>query len=201
MSMSRWRPLLCLIPFLLLSMSVCGQGLKLGVKGGYNMTSMSLNKDVLKPSGKDGFFVGPSLKLSFPFGLGFDLAGLYDECKVKVSGEELNIRSIKVPVNLRANIGLGRVCGFYMAAGPEFSFALGKTHKLDNIESFENFVHKESYYNVNVGMGFYLTSHVEVGALYSIAVGNNGKFESTEGDACSADTRTSVWRLSAAIYF
>lgn len=199
--MNRLKSLICLLAFILVSVAVCAQGFKTGFKGGYNMSSMSLDNDVVKPSGKDGFFVGPSFKLSLPFGLGFDLAGLYDECIVSVSDEDLKIRSIKVPVNLRANIGLGSVAGLYLAAGPEFSFALSKTHDLDNGKEYKSFVQKESYYSINLGAGFYLTSHFEIGAVYSIGVGDNGKLESVKGDNYSNNSCMNIWRFSAAVYF
>ena len=52
-----------------MTLTAQAQGLKFGVKGGLNITKMSFNKDVFNSDNKTGFFVGPSLKLSLPFGL------------------------------------------------------------------------------------------------------------------------------------
>ena len=53
--------------------------LKLGVKGGMNLTDMRLNSKLLDRENRRGFFFGPTLKLAIPLlPLGFDIAALYD---------------------------------------------------------------------------------------------------------------------------
>ena len=45
--------------------------IKLGVKGGLNVTDMSLSASVIDKSNQTGFFIGPTVKLSLPLvGLG-----------------------------------------------------------------------------------------------------------------------------------
>ena len=50
---------------------------KLGVKGGLNISDMSIDKKVFDASNQTGFFIGPTLKISLPLtGLGVDIAAL-----------------------------------------------------------------------------------------------------------------------------
>ena len=47
-----------------------------GVKGGLNITNMSLDSEMFKTSNRVGFFAGPIIKVGLPItGLGFDVAG------------------------------------------------------------------------------------------------------------------------------
>ena len=77
--------------------------IKFGLKGGLNITDMSMSKDVLDASNRTGFFIGPSVKFTLPVvGLGIDAAALYDqrEAKLKVdaentTGTELTSNKIK----------------------------------------------------------------------------------------------------------
>ena len=61
--------------------------IKFGLKGGVNVTDMSLNSSVFDASNRTGFFVGPTIKVQLPLvGLGIDASALYDqrEAKIKV---------------------------------------------------------------------------------------------------------------------
>ena len=61
--------------------------IKFGLKGGVNVTDMSLNSNVFDASNRTGFFVGPTIKVQLTLvGLGIDASALYDqrEAKIKV---------------------------------------------------------------------------------------------------------------------
>ena len=82
-----------------------------GLKGGLNVTNMSLNDDILKTENRAGFFIGPTVKFTLPIvGLGVDASALYDqrEAEVKGSDEKIKQQAINIPVNLRYGVGLGR---------------------------------------------------------------------------------------------
>ena len=52
--------------------------IKLGVKGGLNVSNLKLNNDVYDASNRAGFFIGPMVKVTVPItGLSFDVAALY----------------------------------------------------------------------------------------------------------------------------
>ncbi|MDD6819440.1 MAG: outer membrane beta-barrel protein, partial [Prevotella sp.] len=115
---------------------------------------------------------------------------------------DVKFKSINVPVNLRWNIGLGSLAGIYLAAGPQFGFALG-----DFSDTWDSDSYKKENMNVsiNVGAGLSLLKHLELGFTYNIqtkdsytitedyAGGNRGR-EIT-------NIKTNAWQISAAYYF
>ena len=178
------------------------QGIHFGVKGGYNISQMTLGSEVLSTESRNGFFVGPVIKASLPVGIGLDVAGLYDERDVELGGVRVKMKSINVPVNLRFNIGLGSVVGAYMTIGPQFSFSLGEKD-FDLSETYSTLKSlrlSDSCLSANMGAGIYLTRHVEIGAVYNIAIDKTGELEHyTINDALQ--THASAWQIVASVYF
>ena len=192
---------------------------KFGLKGGLNVTSMSLSSDVLGASNRAGFFIGPTVKFTLPIvGLGIDASALYDqrEAKVKVSDVESNVldetsntiktQSINIPINLRYGIGLGSSASVFIFAGPQFGFNVGsKTQEI--YEGMADWKLKTSNFSVNVGLGFMLLNHLQVSANYNIACGKTG--EVTMGNVASSVTkgltdsngRANAWQIALAYYF
>ena len=99
---------------------------KFGLKGGLNLTSMSLDADAISKSNQAGFFIGPTVKFTLPVvGLGIDASALYDQRKAKVDDTSVKQQSIQIPINLRYGIGLGSTASIYFFAGPQFGFNVG----------------------------------------------------------------------------
>lgn len=169
---------------------------KFGVKAGLNVTQMSLSQDVVSKSNQEGFFVGPTVKVTLPLvGLGVDASALYDQRDAKFDDEKVSQRSINVPINLRYGVGLGSLASVYLAAGPQFGFNVGQK----NYFGEDGFKFKESNFSVNVGAGVSLINHVEVGFTYNIAVGKTGEISGADGAKINA--RANSWQVSAAYYF
>ena len=169
---------------------------KFGVKAGLNVTQMSLSQDVVSKSNQEGFFVGPTVKVTLPLvGLGVDASALYDQRDAKFDDEKVSQRSINVPINLRYGVGLGSLASVYLAAGPQFGFNVGQK----NYFGEDGFKFKESNFSVNVGAGVSLINHVEVGFTYNIAVGKTGEISGADGTKINA--RANSWQVSAAYYF
>lgn len=168
---------------------------KFGVKAGLNVTQMSLSQDVVSKSNQEGFFVGPTVKVTLPLvGLGVDASALYDQRDAKFGDEKVSQRSINVPINLRYGIGLGSLASVYLAAGPQFGFNIGQKNYGE-----DGFKFKDSNFSVNVGAGVSVISHLEVGFTYNIAVGKTGELSWTDGAKINA--RANSWQVSAAYYF
>lgn len=180
---------------------------KFGVKGGLNVTRMSVSSDVYSSDNNNGFFIGPTIKFTLPLvGIGLDAAALYDERKGSLSGngynEEVKFKSVNVPVNLRWNIGLGSLAGVYLAAGPQFGFALG-----DFSDTWDSDFYKKENMNVsiNVGAGLSLLKHLELGFTYNIQTKDS--YTITEDYAGGnlgreiTNIKTNAWQISAAYYF
>ena len=192
---------------------------KFGLKGGLNVTSMSLSSELLDASNRAGFFIGPTVKFTLPIvGLGIDASALYDqrEAKVKVINVENNLfdetsntlktQSINIPINLRYGIGLGSSASVFIFAGPQFGFNVGsKTQEI--YEGIADWKLKTSNFSVNVGLGFMLLNHLQVSANYNIACGKTG--EVTLGNVASSVTkgltdsngRANAWQIALAYYF
>ena len=59
--------------------------MKLGIKGGIDVSEMSFSGDLFKKSNRMGYFIGPTLK--FPLlGLGFDISALYSKRNGELRG-------------------------------------------------------------------------------------------------------------------
>lgn len=90
------------------------------MKGGLDVTNMSLSNDVFDASNKTGFFVGPMVKVTIPIvGLSFDAAALYDqkEAKVSVNDAETTMtqKSLNIPVNVRYGFGLSSLANVFVS--------------------------------------------------------------------------------------
>lgn len=66
---------------------------KLGVKGGLNVTNMTFTKDIFDASNKAGFFIGPMVKVSLPMGFSIDAAALYDQKSADVKYQYTEVSS------------------------------------------------------------------------------------------------------------
>ena len=61
------------VALMLMATTTAQAQVKLGLKGGLNVTQMSLSSDVIDKSNQTGFFVGPTVKLTLPLiGLGIE---------------------------------------------------------------------------------------------------------------------------------
>ena len=187
---------------------------KLGVKGGLNVSKMSVSSDVLDADNRAGWFIGPTLKLTVPIvGLSFDVSALYDQKSTKVSDDNNGSKTIKqqaidIPVNVRYGVGLGDAANIFFFAGPQFAFNVGdKEFKWNSTNSFENtFQLKKSTLSVNVGAGVTLLSHLQLTANYNIACGKTGDatvwntIEKTN-EAVVKNGRTNSWQIGLAYFF
>lgn len=181
--------------------------IKLGVKGGLNVTNMSISSDVIDKSNQTGFFIGPTVKFTLPLvGLGIDAGAFYDQRDAKLNDEKISQKSINIPVNLRYNIGLGSIAGIYLAAGPQFGFNIGDKNFAWDADGVSNtFQMKKSNFSINLGAGVSLLKHLELGFNYNIALGKTGEASvfnaATQAALGSDDGRTNSWQVSAAYYF
>ena len=189
-----------------------------GIKGGLNVTSMSLDSKVLDANNRAGFFIGPTVKFTLPIvGLGVDASALYDqrEAKLAVNLDEntnevantkaLKTQAVNIPINLRYTIGLGSLANVLFFAGPQFGFNVGK--KSQEIATQTTWNLKSSQFSVNVGAGFTVLNHLQITANYNIACGKTGDvtvFKAAEAiakDALSKKGRTNAWQIGLAYYF
>lgn len=197
---------LLLFAIVLMAVAPVQAQVKLGVKGGLNITNMSLNSDIVSSSNRTGFFIGPTLKFTLPVvGLGIDAAALYDQREAKSNDKTIKTQNINVPINLRYIIGLGSIAGIYFAAGPQFGFNVGNKNIENNVNTTTttwNF--KDSNFSINLGTGVMLLKHLEIGANYNIVCGKTGDVtvkKATDSVTSTSKNRSNAWQISAAYYF
>ena len=193
------------VALMLMATTTAQAQVKLGLKGGLNVTQMSLSSDVIDKSNQTGFFVGPTVKLTLPLiGLGIDAAALYDQRDAKLGEDDdestISQRCINIPVNLRYGFGLGSMASVYVAAGPQFGFNIGQKN---NGEEATGFKFKDSNLSLNLGAGVSVLTHLELGFTYNIALGKTGEVSVTDdaNKVLTSKARNNSWQVSAAYYF
>ena len=171
---------------------------KFGLKGGLNLTSMSLDANAISKSNQAGFFIGPTVKFTLPVvGLGIDASALYDQRKSEVDGTSLKEQSIQIPVNLRYGIGLGSTASIYFFAGPQFGFNVGdKSIKTTTSE----WTFKSSNISANVGLGVMLLSHLQISANYNFGLGKTGELDILNTNF-KENGKMNAWQIAVAYYF
>lgn len=191
-----------------------------GIKGGLNVTSMSLDKDkLLDTENQAGFFIGPTVKFTLPIvGLGIDASALYDqrEAKAKLKGDingnevetssKLKTQAINIPINVRYGVGLGSVANVFLFAGPQFGFNVGDKNQ-SLLKDAAEWKLKSSNFSVNVGLGFTVLSHLQVSANYNIACGKTGDVTVSDAantalqDVLGKNGKANAWQVGLAYYF
>ena len=184
--------------------------IKFGLKGGVNVTDMSLNSSVFDASNRTGFFVGPTIKVQLPLvGLGIDASALYDqrEAKIKVGNtttkETLRSQAINIPINLRYGWGLSSMANIFLFAGPQFGFNVGD--KDQKITESSTWSVKNSNFSLNFGAGVTLLSHLQLTANYNVVCGTTSDATITEGleqlTNKEVRSRANAWQIALAYYF
>jgi hypothetical protein len=183
-----------------------GAQLRLGVKGGLNITNFKLSSEMFKTENRTGYFIGPTIKLTMPTtGIGFDAAALYDKREAKVEKNGTTIdgtikqEQIVFPINVRYAIGLGESADIFVFAGPQFGFNIGSKDK-DLIKGVAEWRLKSSNFSVNLGFGATIFKYLQLSANYNIICGKTGDV-TVDGVKKSYEGSNNAWQISAAYYF
>lgn len=175
--------------------------IKFGLKGGLDVTNMSLSNDVFDASNKTGFFVGPMVKVTIPVvGLSFDAAALYDQKEAKVSVDDaettMTQKSLNIPVNVRYGFGLSSLANVFAFAGPQWGINVGdKNFEWDKSGCYSL---KKTNFSVNVGLGVTLLSHLQLSANYNIACGKTADVTWKE---MNGNSKNNSWQIALGYWF
>jgi hypothetical protein len=189
-----------------------------GVKGGLNLSKLSLNKGAIGADNQVGFHIGPTVKFMIPgIGLGIDAAALFDqrssdiEARNAETGDltttKVKQQSLQVPIHLRYGFGLGSVANIFIFAGPQFGFNLGD--KETSIwDGAADWTFRSSSLSANAGLGVLLIKHLQISVNYNFALGKTGdvkvlnwKAESVGKNGDTFEGKMNCWQLSLAYYF
>lgn len=181
---------------------------KFGVKAGLNVNSMSFDNKVFDTSNKDGFFLGPMIKLTVPItGLSFDAAALYNQARAKVGSSESNTekttvtqKTIDIPVNVRYGVGLAKVANIFLFAGPQWGINVGdKDFKWNDSSSYSL---KSSTLSINAGIGATILDHLQVTANYNFGCTKSANATTTvNGETIEGSSRNNSWKIAIGYWF
>lgn len=193
-----------LLLFLLLPMTALAQ-FSLGVRGGYNLTKVSLGTDDFKTN-RYGFFVGPVAKITFPVvGLGVEAAALYDQRDARIGDDpvtDIKQKSVNFPFHLRYDIAPDSPFSLFVFAGPQFSFNLNDEKK--PIDSAREWRFKKSTMSVNLGAGAAFFRNLQLSVNYNIVCGETATINSVRDVTDTVKdhkAKTHAWQLALTVFF
>ena len=166
----------------MLMISPANAQVRLGIKGGMNLSKMSFDKDVVSSNNRAGFFVGPIFYVDLPFlpGFGFDLAAIYDRKGTTMTAviddqkyeKKGYVQFLDVPIDVNYKISFTRGFAIYGSTGPQFSFNLKQDDFKTIVDQRANYKIKDSNFSWNVGFGMEIIRHFRLGYNYNIALGD-----------------------------
>ena len=177
---------------------------KFGLKGGLNLTTISVDNISNAISNKSGFYVGPTIKFTLPVvGLSIDGAALYDQrnAKIKDTDETIKSQSIQIPVNVRYGYGFSSVVNIFAFAGPQFGFNIGDKSKL--LDQMGSWSLKSCNISGNVGIGATVFSKLQITANYNFQLSKTGEVEyiKPDGTTGTGKMKFNSWQLGLGYYF
>lgn len=169
-----------------------------GVKGGVNVSNMTnegQNQTLDKESSKVGYYAGVFVNLPLGANLSVQPEVLYNNLgqrmDLKFGNETVSVKNnvdyISVPLMAQYNIAEG----FYLEAGPQFSFLVDQKYKLSGIKDnsiknlAEDFLNagnsKENYKSfdlgLGVGAGFKIYKNIGINARYVVGLTNDSEIK------------------------
>ena len=196
-NVSKWMAAL-LVAVCTLTVLPAQAQLKFGVKGGLNITSLSLSKDIVNSDNRTGFFIGPMAEFTLPIvGLGVDAAVLYSQSRAQMNyGKGAiadNLKSLEVPINLKWTFGLGSLASGFIAAGPQFGWNVGNSSFVEDAIQLKN-----NFTTFNVGVGAKFLRHFQAGVNYNFSLGKVGQIIDNEN---LQKIKRKTWQISVAYLF
>jgi hypothetical protein len=176
------KKLVVVLMMALLMISPANAQVRLGIKGGMNLSKLTFDKDVVSSNNRAGFFVGPIFYVDLPFlpGFGFDLAAIYDRKGTTMTAviddqkyeKKGYVQFLDVPIDVNYKISFTRGFAIYGSTGPQFSFNLKQDDFKTIVDQRANYKIKDSNFSWNVGFGMEIIRHFRLGYNYNIALGD-----------------------------
>jgi len=176
------KKLVVVLMMALLMVSPANAQVRLGIKGGMNLSKLTFDKNVVSSNNRAGFFVGPIFYVDLPFlpGFGFDLAAIYDRKGTTMTAviddqkyeKKGYVQFLDVPIDINYKISFTRGFAIYGSTGPQFSFNLKQDDFKTIVDQRANYKIKDSNFSWNVGFGMEIIRHFRLGYNYNIALGD-----------------------------
>lgn len=198
------------------------QSFSYGITAGYNLTKLTLSGSAKKnfsSDNKPGWFIGPKVEFNTVIGLGMDASLQYSQRKLNIcenmyeasddildnDSRSETYRTIEIPINVRYNVGLGKMASVFVYTGPQFGFPL-QSMKWENFGTGLNFSKEKMNTTWNIGAGVRLLKHLEANVGYNFALSKAGSailnnFGVETGSGKSLKYRTNTFQVQVAYMF
>ena len=189
------KKLIIAVIFSCVSALIYAQGITGGLKAGANITNFNGgNFDAVKKKAIVGFHGGGWLN--------FSLGALSLQPELLISTQGARIDSVNgsydwkltyasVPVMLKYR----SAGGFYLEAGPQFSFKLNEDIEDKTIKDFA----KGLDLSAGAGLGFQTKGGFGIGGRYLVGLSKVGNFEPSEGQGIDPDFKNSVIQVGVSV--
>lgn len=209
MKILKYNKLIIALTFVLLSVGTASAQLRFGLKGGFDVSSNRLNKDILNAHNRLGFQVGGTMELMVPIvGWGGELSVLYGHQKFDidgVKGEEgqnygiSDYNYVRVPLNLKKKFSVVGLFGVFIQAGPYIEFKLSGADVKDKGDIAKQWKSKSFGAGLNAGAGVELLNHVEIGMYYRKSLTNN--YDDNAGFGNILKKKPDNWSVNLTYFF
>lgn len=178
--------------------------LRFGLKGGFDVSSHRINKDILNTHNRLGFQVGGTMELMAPIvGWGGELSILYGHQKgddgTTDAGNEYKVTDynyLRVPLNLKKKFSILGLFGVFIQAGPyaEFKLSGADVERLDDQWKAKSFAA-----GLNAGAGVEVLNHLELGLYYRKSLTDN--YGDKQGWENVVKKRPDNWSVNLTYFF
>lgn len=209
MKVLKYNKLIIVLAFALLSISTASAQLRFGLKGGFDVSSNRLNKDILNAHNRLGFQVGGTMELMAPIvGWGGELSVLYGHQKFDIDGvkgkedQDYDISSynyLRVPLNLKKKFSVVGLFGVFIQAGPYIEFKLSGADVKDKGDIAKQWKSKSFGAGLNAGAGVELLNHLEIGMYYRKSLTNN--YDDDKGLENIIKKKPDNWSVNLTYFF
>lgn len=191
-----------------LIVALCGIGaanaqVRFGLKAGVNVNSFHLNNPVqsITKDNSCGYTLGLMTEFQVPIvGLCFDVSAMYtrmnSDVDVTDAKTDFGKNFLEIPVNIKYKFQfpvISRVFTPYLFTGPSFAMKLDKAPKDASV-----YTNKGWQTAWNVGLGFELVHHLQLGASYGIGINNIAKHWV---NTSNTKAKNNYWTVTAAYLF
>jgi len=191
-----------LLAMMILTSSTAYAQFRFGIKGGANISTVSISKDILNSENVTGFHVGPMIEYIPDAGVGIDFGILYSQKGFYANDDSFVSDYIEVPVNLKMRIGLPLIAP-YFAAGPYVNFLVGgdkERNIKDYIRNVEGQIKAKSFgAGLNFTAGVEVLRRIQVGLTYNWGLTDN--YSTREGNINDFKGKPHTWMISATLMF
>lgn len=175
---------------------------RIGVRGGVNVTGISFDKGEFSDKCVTGYHIGPAVNLSFSDNFSVETALLYSQKGIKFKDDEGTASNkngyVDVPLDLKFAVGVSDIIKPFLKTGPYLSFRVSGDEdfnaKTEGIQS--QWKSKTFGAGWSFGAGVELLGFLHTAVVYDLGLTDNYK----ESDG-RFKVKSRTWSLSATLFF